>query len=453
MTTNLFFSALCLTTQIGPGQPVGPRPNNDFETVVQRVAQMAQDATAQRLAQARELQVMNLTWEDTGRYQNSSVGPNISDMTIQVGIPMGRNQIKTVAMPVIRFPNFSDKTADVNPRMFTLLVGNEKNRGLKRVSLYEFLATPASFMTRPSTWNSARKSLLAPRDTHMLTSAQACFLPIPRSGKASFNPVLFNYQSSPKNPAVLTILATREGTSMTIIENKDLGRGTQWGQPLFFNKNGQRASFTGERLSDFAADPGNAGSASQPGLNMVLLIQIPLKYREASRPAYSGGMGGAEMSAPASAGAMKRDGGSDVEAAVIGHGALEGPFGEFENLDIRRDERFPVRVTVQFYKATSNGVVSPQDLNEIRAQIDEVYAYGDYVGSLVTGGDTGRPTEYWGSKVQPASWWREFWIRHEKSTGDTPRVAMDKLRRLLGEDYMKRPVCDLYVNDCLRKPR
>ena len=59
-------------------------------------------------------------------------------------------------------------------------------------------------------------SLLAEnRDSHVLVSAQACFLPIPPDGIAEFNPVLFNYQSYAGDPAVLTILATREGTSIT----------------------------------------------------------------------------------------------------------------------------------------------------------------------------------------------------------------------------------------------
>lgn len=450
MLSSLFLLAGVSTAQIGPGQGISPQRPNDFESVVMRVSDMVRDATAQRLAAARDLQVMNLTWEDTGRYKGSSVGPNISDMTIQVGIPIGRGQIRTVAMPVIRFPNFSDKTADIDPRMFSLLIGNEKGRRLQRISLYDFLAAPAQFMSRPVTWNSRRKTLLASRDSHMLASAQACFLPVPQAGKATFNPVVFNYQSSPDNPAVLTILATREGTSMTIIENRDQGRGTTWGQPLFFNKNGQRASFTGERLSDFASRPENAQAASQPGLNMVLLIQVPLKYKETWRGGQMAGGGGMEGATATPSMARGGGGGSDVEAAVIGHGELEGPFGEFNNLDIVRDDRFPVRVTVQFYKATSNGIVSARDMNEIKSQIDEVYAYGDSVGSLVTGGETGRPTEYWGMKTQPAGWWRDFWSRHQKNTGETPDVAREKLRRLLGERYMDRPVCELYLNDCLR---
>lgn len=145
---------------------------------------------------------------------------------------------------------------------------------------------------------------------------------------------------------------------------------------------------------------------------------------------------------------MKRK--SDTENAVIGHGKVEGPFTEIDNLSIERDPRFPVRVTVQFYKATSTGVVSEQDVQSIKHDLDQVYAHASNVGSLVTGGHTGRPTEYWGSKVQPRDWWERFWRDYEANTGTRRTVAIAKLRQLLGNNYMVRPVTDLYLRDLLR---
>jgi hypothetical protein len=100
-----------------------------------------------------------------------------------------------------------------------------------------------------------------------------------------------------------------------------------------------------------------------------------------------------------------------VEAAVIGHGAVEGPFTEIDGLAIERDPDYPIRVTVQFYKATSNGAVSEADMAEIRQQIDRVYADADYVGSLVVDGPSDRPTEHDGPKVEPPDWWQQFWQR------------------------------------------
>src|SRR5438552_8418885 len=98
----------------------------EYADAIHRTAQMAGDPNAQNYPQKYGLNVLNLTWEDPGRYKGSSVGPNISDMTIQVGLenPQSR-QYEVACMPVIRYPNFSDVTCDLDPRDFTLLVGNE----------------------------------------------------------------------------------------------------------------------------------------------------------------------------------------------------------------------------------------------------------------------------------------------------------------------------------------
>lgn len=414
----------------------------NYRTVIQQTVAMVSNGTAQRLAQKVGLNILNVTWEDTGRYQNSAVGPNISDMTIQVQQFNPRSQQYELSlMPVIRPPNFADESADVPLDRFFLWVGNERGKDLRRVSLKDFLGNLREYLHQPHSWKGDRTSLLAERDTHALVSAQACFLPIPQGDRAEFNPVLFNYQSSADNPAVLTILATREGTSVTIIDNQRDGfeAGRTWGQRLFFNKQGQRASLTGQRLSDFQTSdrPSSASgvtAAEESGLNLVLLIQVPLKQKIVPNRVMDSVGAVAPMAAPM----MERSGNSNVEAAVIGHGRVEGPFTEIDDLEIQRDPRFPVRVTVQFYKATSNGVVAESDLVDIRKQIARVYADADYVGSLVTQGTTGRPTEYDGSKQEPPGWWQDFWTRYEQNTGQSRQDALAMLRRLRGETWMPR---------------
>lgn len=240
-----------------------------YRDVVLKTVAMVSDPHAQRLAARRGLQVLNVTWEDTGRYKGSAVGPNISDMTIQVQVQDPRtNEYSLFCMPVIRYPNFSDISADLSPDKFYLLAGNERGGPLRRVTLREFLRDVRRYLTRRESWKGRGTSLLARRDTHVLVSAQACFLPVPRHGTAQFNPVLFNYQSYGGDPAVLTILATREGTSVTVIDNKrDAFRaGRTWGQRLFFNQSGERASLTGERMSDFLAEerPGDLPRDAAP---------------------------------------------------------------------------------------------------------------------------------------------------------------------------------------------
>lgn len=396
-----------------------------FQSTIAQVEQMVWDGNVTSIANRHGLDVVNVTWEDTGRNKGSAVGPNISDMTI--GVRDAHGQLHP--MPVLRFDNFSDTTADVRSDSFWLRVGNERGGRLRSVSLAEVLQDTRSFLSDPWSWSGRGRSLWNARDETVLVSAQACFLPIPRDGEATFTPVLYNYQSYPDNPAVLTMVATREGTSIQVIENE----GGYLSETLSFNQNGERAPFTATRLSDFREGGGDGtwgsvNAASEDGLNMVLLVQVPLKQKPRPMPMYeSYGDAMDEMSAApmASKSAARR---SDVESAVIGHGAVEGPYKELDGLAIERDTRFPVRVTVQFYKATSNGVVTEADIREVRRQIDRVYNEADYVGSLVTQGYTGRSTE-WVSPYQryprpqqpqpqpseDAQWSDPFWSWHKSN--------------------------------------
>jgi hypothetical protein len=135
-----------------------------------------------------------------------------------------------------------------------------------------------------------------------------------------------------------------------------------------------------------------------------------------------------------------RSGGYPSATAINEHGttftAIQ-TFTEIDGLEIERDEQYPVRVTVQFYKATSNGVVSEQDMADIAEQINKVYQQADYVGSLIVEGPTGRPTEYHGTHVEPPGWWGVFWERHHQNTGQTREQAMEMLRKLLGERWQQ----------------
>lgn len=382
------------------------RVDRAFDGAIAKVEGMVYDQHVGQLARKHGLSVVNVTWEDTGRWKGSSVGPNISDMTIGVRDPSGALH----PMPVLRFDNFNDKTADLKTEDMYVLTGNEDGDELGATSLVDLLKDTRSYLHSPRSWRGKRESLWAERDSHVLVSAQAAFLPIPQEGHATFTPVIYNYQSSVGNPAVLTIVATREGTSMQVVENDE----GYMSEVLYFNADGERAPFTATRLSDFKAAGGDAttpahAATADAGLNTVLVIQVPLKHREVRRFYDYADEDVAMAPMAAQAEMSSRSGRSDVEAAVIGHGAVEGPFTEIHDLAIERDERFPVRVTVQFYKATSNGVVTDADVREVREQIDQVYDQGDYVGSLVTAGYTTRPTEFTRKPNENATWARPWW--------------------------------------------
>ena len=340
--------------------------------------------------------------------------------------------VQTHLLPVIRYPNFEDKTGDIPIDKLWVRVGNQRKGGEQiSVPLSEVLSNMKEYLTDPDSLKSSG-NFMTKKDSHFLVSAQHVFLPIPKSGKAEFNPVLFNYQSAPGSPAVLTLLVTREGTSATLIDNRGGDQSLQgWGQQLFFNNAGQKTVFTAERRSDVKkriesgqAKPTDVGALDE-GADMMMIVQVPLKHKNMG---YMQGLGGA-MPAPSAAMEMEDSvasksegarGRSDVEKAVLGHGEDMGPFGEMQAMSLERDDRFPIRITVQFYKATSNGVVSDADLDEVAKTINKVYASADYVGSLVVPeGQRTRPTDWiknhpneaanWGPFEGVRQWWNGVW--------------------------------------------
>ena len=176
-----------------------------FNQTIAKVEGMVWDQRAQSLARKHGLSLVNVTWEDTGRSKGSSMGPNISDMTIGVRDAHGALH----PMPVFRFDNFNDKTADIKADNFFVRTGNEDGKPLEPTSLQDLLSNVKDYLHHPRGYKNSDDSLLASRDSHFLVSAQAAFLPIPKNGEATFTPVLYNYQSYPGNPAVMTIVATR----------------------------------------------------------------------------------------------------------------------------------------------------------------------------------------------------------------------------------------------------
>lgn len=403
------------------GDPAVP-----YAEVIRKVEGMVGDARVREGARRRGLDVVNVTWEDTGRAEGSALGPNISDLTLQVRHPMERGRWASALMPVIRFPNFTDRTGDVKADKFLIRVGNQQKGGaLESVRLAEVLRRLDRWVTVPASL-AGGVDLSAPRDTHYLVSAQAVFLPIPRQGKAEFNPVVFNYQSAPGSPAVLCLLVTRQGTSIKVIDNAQDPSPDGGGQELYFNDGGQKAAFTAERKTDVKArieaqgGPKTADdrSALARGADVLFLVQIPLVHQQRGRlggsldDGVSGG-GGLAAAAPAGPppppmkpspkGGMKKEAErSDVEEAVLGHGPSLGPYREGIGRRLVRDPKFPVRITVQFYKATSNGVVDEKDLDLVARNIGSVYEHADFVGSLVIPeGDPRRPTEW---QTIPQEW-------------------------------------------------
>jgi len=386
------------------------------------VANLAQNHTVSSLAQSYGIGVMNIAWEDCARTKGSCYGPNITDMTLNV---------KGTNMPLMRKPNYADVTSDQDIDKFKAVVGNESDGSKSMITLKEYLEDVAKY-----TGNSKLKSMYLPRDEKILTSAQACILPL-TDGEVEFNVKLYNYQSNDE-PAVLILVCSSEGTSAQIVKGRDC--------TLYFNKAGQNANYIAERLTDDRKRRGvpleGAMTNEEKQRNALLIFQIPLVQKEVPKRQYSyyegyacapaagsamyfnkscykqeecdsdseesvGGAGGGlfgagdddwgcdgsndvlksvsvKKSACASAPAPKARG---FENAVIKTSDGFGKFVGTEDRELVRDDKYPIRCTIQYYKVTDTTDITEAMVKEIAEQINKQYesVTDEERGSLVFG--------------------------------------------------------------------
>mmetsp|Transcript_63537 Transcript_63537/g.101111 ORF Transcript_63537/g.101111 Transcript_63537/m.101111 type:complete len:676 (+) Transcript_63537:105-2132(+) len=248
--------------------------NVPLQTVIRNVQKMASDSSARKIAQSHSLAINTVSYEDCARNKFSVWGPCISDMTLQVD-----NQ----RMPVIREPNYTDKTWDVETDKIPVVVGNhDENPGaeLNTISLREYLENFHKYMSTPPKQKKpinllANDMFAKQSDKHVIMSSQCCFLPIEKGKETKFNVALFNYQSKKQDPAVLVIVSTSKGTSAQIIEGNE--------QKLLFNNYGRKADFIGQRLTDNRIERGvsihGAMTKQEKQDNCIVIIQVPLKQK------------------------------------------------------------------------------------------------------------------------------------------------------------------------------
>merc|ERR1712113_65177 len=101
---------------------------------------------------------------------------------------------------------------------------------------------------------------------------------------------------------------------------------------------------------------------------------------------------------------------------------LRGILDDDKNYILERNEDYPIRVTLQYYKATDNGVVNKEIMDDIVKQLQESQKQADFMGSLVTEYNPNRPNE---------------WVFDEKQNddGDDLKEIKKALKENCGNDW------------------
>jgi hypothetical protein len=254
-------------------------------------------------------------------------------------------------MPVIRFPNFSDRTGDV-PRRQVLRAHRQRARRQARSAVRAHRRAQGlrkSFASRCPKSILGSGNLLAPRDTHFLVSAQAVFLPIPKRARrvqpgALQLPVLPRLARGAHHPGHAPG-HEHEGDREHGPRTRPRGRR---GQELYFNNGRPARGVHGERKSDVEARIASQGGPKTADDRSALAEG---RRRAVPHPGAAQAQaprllepGGALPTAPVGPGRARphegRGGGrwraraskSDVEQAVLGHGPNLGPFDEGSGL-------------------------------------------------------------------------------------------------------------------------
>lgn len=334
---------------------------------------------------AREagLSITTVAWEDASRNKNSSIGANISDITLNTG---DRN------MPMIRKPNFSDVTGDLEMSSLAVTVGNEVESGkdneedekekdvYRRIPLKEYLDNLDIYAGAKV----EAKSVTLPRDEVVLCSAQSCILPLKKSGEVSFVPQIHNYQSRRDDSAVLAIVATAQGTSAHIVTERQ--------QKLYFNRKGQATKFLAKRLSQDRAernvDINGEMTTQEKDRNLLVIYQVPLKQLDPKPAVFT--LTKIKTSSPVHQHRSRGSFGSSRGARSFGmeHAMLrssDSSEGAFQPLGVcfERDPRYPIRATFQFYRVTDTSEMFKEVFSDISKKLELVYDMAKDKGSLV----------------------------------------------------------------------
>ncbi len=300
------------------------------------------------LARSYGLETGRVILEDTIKAKNTGNKKNISDMTL---LTQARN------MPVIRKPYYIDNIdtdVDINIDKFNLFVGNENNTELTKISLKEYLENISKY-----TNNDKLKSMYLDRDSKILTSSQSCILPLEENGKAEFNIRFYNYQEKFFKQNVLLFVSTKKGTSTQIIWFDD--------NQLHFNNNGESNNFFADIQEEYNELEIKDGLPLND--NVIWVYQIPIMCNPNAEPI-------------------------TIEYSKKANDSVS--YCGTYNLDLLRDENYPIRCTALFYNPIDDKITL-EEFNEkfikMNKQVNGIYSLGSNKNSPINNNNNNKTSQ------------------------------------------------------------
>jgi hypothetical protein len=348
------------------GEPANPREEaraiaEAYDRTAHKVAELPESFRTRERAARRGIEVVDVLREAAARAQPGA--PDFREPTIgmEVRVPGGDKPLAAVLAPVFRHPLAAP--LEVRLDRFFLRVGNQHGEPLRTVPLGPFLSDLGRYVTSPASLTGTaslgeRVSLVSPRDSRVYVDVQAAIIPVPLRGRASVRPVVFASGAAPRSPALLAVVASREGTSVHVIENRPEDRSISGvGQALDFNEGGDRQAFA-------------IGGRS---VQTILVVQVPLAsgHIEVHGDATSKVPVSAPLPAPGNDGEPRG-------APVSG-----GPFVEGYGDRIERDESRVLRATVLLLYPVTDSDLSDSDWESIAGRLRAMASRPESAGTAL----------------------------------------------------------------------
>lgn len=348
------------------GEPSNPREEarilaEAYGGTAERLAALPESPRTRERASRYGIEVVNLLAEVAVRAKLETADAPAGIAGLEVLLPGGTSKAGVLA-PAFRSP--SAPPLELASSRFFIRVGNHHGEPRRTVALNDFLSDMGRYITSPASLTGAtavgeRLSLSAPRDDRMTVEVQAVAVPVPARGRASIRPVVWSAASTPRSPALLTVVATASGTSVRVIENRPEERSTLGsGQAIDINDGGQRRPI----------------SVETEATQVVVVIEVPLLFGRVDVRS------GAQPSRPAEQGAKAAGDGASGRAALD---TLGGPFQEGSGFRVERDEARPLRATAFLLVPIRGGDLEEEDWERIAGRVRSAARNAEELGSFV----------------------------------------------------------------------